>query len=208
MPLHADLYLDRIDVDRYTGGPMCDICHVDSREAFVERLREGRICEGVCPHWPADRVAAFRMALEAGETLPTVPSLDVPRPTDVGAIALNAPGQDAPLLVTSNSQLTHEVLLAVLATVTTPVWLLTVDTGGNTVDMSMVYGTLTAERVATALTTTREPTGPIPREWCGPAILPGLARSIAEPLAGRIEHRVQVGPICAAELPLYLLGNA
>ncbi len=205
MPLQADLYLDRVDIDGYVPGATCDVCHVRSREEFVERLRAGRICEGMCPHWPAERVAAFRLALEAGEMLPTVPSIDVPRPADVGAVGLNEPGRDAPLLVTSNSQLTHEVLLAVLGTVTRPVWLLSVETGGNTVDMSMVYRTLTADAVARAWADAGEPAGPLPRGWTGTVVLPGLAEPIGGPLAERLGRRVEVGPICAAELPLYLL---
>jgi len=199
MPLHADLYLDRIDLDRYAPGETCQVCRVDSLGELVERLRGGQICAGACPHWPAERVEAFQYALQAGEVLPQIPSLDVPRPADVGLFDLNDPMADAPLLVTGNSRLTHEVLLAVLSTTTAPMWMLSVDTGGHTVDMSLVYKILTPDAIVRAIQTDgRLAGGPT-----GRVILPGLGTSLAEELSAGLHRPVEVGPICAAELPLF-----
>ncbi len=199
MPLHADLYVDQIDLARYAGGEVCQVCRVDSLEELVARLRSGAICGGRCPHWPAERVAAFRYALDAGESLPTIPSLDVPRPTEVGLFDLNEPDDGSPLLITGNSRLTHDVLLAVLSTTTAPAWLLSVDTGGHTVDMAMVYKTLTAVGIAEAITGHPGLTD----GFTGRVLLPGLAESLAEPLSISLGRPVEVGPICAAELPLF-----
>ncbi len=203
MPLHADLYLDRVDLGRYAKGPSCSVCHVDSLDELIERLRAGRVCAGQCVHWPPWRVEAFRMAVNSGDPLPTIPSIDVPRPTVVGVIDLNGPGPESALLVTSNSQLTHEVLLAVLSTTTLPVWLLSVDTGGNTVDMSLVYKTLTPQAVADGLAAATEPNGPLPTGFSGRILLPGLAGPMAPALSDLLGREVEVGPICAAELPLF-----
>ncbi|MBN1347305.1 MAG: hypothetical protein JXQ73_31735 [Phycisphaerae bacterium] len=200
MPLNADLYLDRIDLARYAREETCDVCHVDSMDELVARLRSGRICSGKCPHWPPERVEAFRLALDAGKLLPTIPSLDLPRPAETGLFDLNEPAPDSPLLVTGNSQLTHEVLLAVLATTTAPMWMLSVDTGGNTVDMSLVYKTLTPDAVAAALREDDRISPASPTR----IILPGLAEPIAQPLAQALGRPVETGPICAAELPLFL----
>lgn len=200
MPLHADLYVDKIDLDRHVGGQTCRICRVASLDELVERLRSGQISAGKCPHWSAERIEAFRYALDAGESLPTIPSLEVPRPAEVGLFDLNEPTHESPLLVTGNSSLTHEVLLAVLSTATAPMWMLSVDTGGHTVDMSMVYRTLTTEGVARAMAGEDR----LGDAFVGRVILPGLAEPLAEPLSALLGPHVELGPICAAELPLFL----
>jgi len=203
MPLNADLYLDRIDLTRYTGTETCRVCAVDSLEELLDRLRSGRLCGGRCPHWPRQRVEAFRMAVNAGKALPTIPSLEVPRPAETGLLALNGPTAISPVLITGNSRLTHEVLLAVLSTTTAPIWMASADTGGHTVDMSLVYKTLTPKTITNAFAAGDWPAG-------GPAgriILPGLAEALAEPVSEMLGRRVEVGPICAAELPLFLLAD-
>lgn len=200
MPLHADLYLDRIDLARYADTETCQVCHVASLEELLDRLRAGEICAGKCPHWPVERVEAFRLAINAGDVLPTIPSLDLLRPAEAGLFDLNEPAGDSPLLVTGSSQLTHDVLLAVLSTVTAPLWMLSVDTGGHTVDMSLVYKTLTPDGIVKAL----EAADRLPDDFAGRIILPGLAQPLAEPISQTLSRRVEVGPICAAELPLFL----
>jgi len=203
MPLHADLYLDRIDLPRYAGTETCQVCRVDSMEELLDRLRRGKFRGGECPHWPRERVEAFRTAIDAGAALPSIPSLGVPRPTDAGRFELNAPTAASPVLVTGNSRLTHEVLMAVLSTTTAPMWLLSVDTGGHTVDMSLVYNTLTPEAIANALGAD----APSAHNLAGRIILPGLAESLAAPVREMLGRPVEVGPICAAELPLFFAAD-
>jgi len=199
MPLHADLYLDRIDLTRYAGAPMCQVCRVDSLEELIERLRSGQFCAGLCPHWPPERVEAFRMAIDAGKLLPSIPSLSVPRPTEAGRFPLNDPTDGSPVLITGNSRWTHEVLLAVLSTTAAPMWMLAVDTAGHTVDMALVYKTLTPEAVVEAIGIGGDH-GNAP---AGRIILPGLAESLAGRVSDLLGRRVEVGPVCAAELPLF-----
>jgi hypothetical protein len=199
MALHADLYLDQVDLDRYLGTQTCQVCHVDSLELLIDRLRSEQLCGGVCPHWPPERVEAFRVAINAGESLPTIPSLEIPRPTEPGLLDLNNPSPESPVLVTGNSRLTHDVLLAVLSTTTAPMWLMSVDTAGHTVDMSLVYGTLTPDAVADAL----DPVDQRADGFTGRILLPGLAKSLAVPVSRRLRRPVEIGPVCAAELPLF-----
>ena len=66
--------------------------------------------------------------------------------------------------------------------------------------MSMIYCTLTAERVADAL---RE-TGIEEKVSSREIIIPGLASSLREEIEKITGWRVRVGPLCAAELPLFL----
>ncbi len=205
MPLYADLYLDKVDLTRHVGVEACQLCKVDSLEELLERLRSGQICGGRCVHWPPERVEAFRTAIDAGQALPAIPSLDIPRPTEAGLFELNDPTPASPVLVTGNSALTHEVLLAVLSTTSAPMWMVSVDTEGHTVDMSMVFKTLTPEAVAAALGSDQSADhDPRVEELSGRIILPGLAESLTAPLSELLGHPVETGPICAAELPLFL----
>lgn len=200
MPLNADLYLDRMDLARHLGPEACQICRVDSLDQLLDRLRAGQVCPGQCIHWPRRRVEAFQAAINAGTMLPTIPSLDVPRPINAGPIDINEPTESSPVLITSNSQLTLDVLLAVLSTNTGPMWITPVDTGGHTVDMSLVFGTLTAQAVTEALAAGAQGV----RGFAGRIILPGLAEPLADPISRILDRPIEVGPICAAELPLYL----
>ncbi len=199
MPLYADLYLDRIDLKSHVDAESCQVCHVDSLQEFVDRLRAGEFCGGRCPHWPRERVEAFRLAIDADKVLPTIPSLAVPRPVDPGLFDFNGPTAVSPLLVTGNSRLTHEVLLAVMSTMTVPMWMLAVDTDGHTVDMSLVYGTLTPDGIASALLADDRTS----RCLTGRVIVPGLAAVLARPVAELLGRGVETGPVCAAELPLF-----
>ncbi|MFH1267219.1 MAG: hypothetical protein ABIK89_15935 [Planctomycetota bacterium] len=203
MPLHADLYLNRIDLARYTDTETCQICRVDSLAELVDRLRSGQICPGRCPHWPRERVEAFQMAIDAGKVLPSIASLDVPQPTKAGPFDVNGPTAGSPVLITGNSRLTHEVLLAVLSTTTAPMWLVSVDTGGHTVDMSLVYETLTAELIADAIQAGDSRAG----VFAGQIILPGLAEGLAARVSELLDRSVEVGPVCAAELPLFFASD-
>jgi len=199
MPLYADLYLDRIDLTRHTDAETCQVCHVDTLAELVDRLRSGQFCPGQCPHWPRQRVEAFQMAIDAGKVLPRIPSLDVPRPAKAGPFDVNGPTADCPVLITGNSRLTHEVLLSVLSTTAAPMWMVAVDTEGHTVDMSLVYKTLTPEAIAGAIQAGDLRTD----DFTGRIILPGLAEKLAQPVSDILGRPVEVGPICAAELPLF-----
>ncbi len=198
MALDADVYLDRIKFEKYCRGETCDLCRVATFSELVQRLESGGVKNGPCPHWPEWKVKAFQQAAQAGLAMPAVPSLDVPRPAAPGALELNLPEQDSPVLVTGNSELTQAVVLAVLSTTLTPLRLVSVDTMGHTVDMAMVFKEMKPEKIRDALAPMLLDSA-LPR-----VILPGLAATIAPALEELLEREVETGPVCAAELPLYM----
>ena len=148
-----------------------------------------------CPYVTRARLSGLKFAVRAAELLPEIPSTDIPKPCEPGLFELNGGGPAAPILVTGNSQYTVDVMLAVLATSTKPVRLNVVNTDGHTVDMAMIFETLTAERVADSLAECRADGARV--------VLPGLARPIRDGLAQRAGLDVVTGPVCAAELPLF-----
>jgi acetyl-CoA decarbonylase/synthase complex subunit gamma len=138
-------------------------------------------------------------AARPNEILPEVEVLQLPHAGPTGLFPINQPKQDSPILVSGNSRLTDEVLTAVLSTTLSPFWYLVVNTDGHTVDMAMVYETFTPERVVQMLI--REEADHIaPRSTL---FLPGLAAPIRENLVQASGRSVTVGPVCAAELPLF-----
>ncbi len=196
----ADIYLEKMDLAGYLNGKTCEACHVDSFEEFIENLKSGKIKNGDCIHWGPEKLAAFRFAVQAGEALPSVPMLDMPRPVTPELLSLNDPPPEAPLLVTGNSEFTRDVLLSVVSISLSPLQLLMADTKGHTVDMAMVYGELTAEAVKQAVDDKQVNVHAKGKRL----IIPGLAASIAPDLERLLGRQVEIGPVCAAELPLYM----
>ena len=90
--------------------------------------------------------------------------------------------------------------MTVLGTTICPFFVIFIDTDGNTVDMSMIYQTLTAQRVAESIQSTSIEEKVTVREL----MLPGLASSLKGDIERLTGWNVRVGPVCAAELPLFL----
>lgn len=196
----AKLYLEEIDLRKYLPGTDCQECGVPSCAAFVRDLKDGTRSPGDCPSLSRTRVRAFQFVLAAGDILPEVPALDLPRPAITGAVEINNPREQAPILVSGNSQFTQEILTTVMGHTRSPFWVLFVDCRGDTVDMAMIYRSLTATKISQALNQK-----PLKRKaHRGEIILPGLAHRLREPLQKQTGRSVRAGPICFVELPLFL----
>lgn len=195
----ADLYLARIDVSRYLSSEECRRCGVSTCKELVDRIRE-RTCDGAqLVDLDAGRAAALMTAAGVDGVLPVVPSLPHPRPVPPGVMELNDPSPGDPVLLTGNSELTQQVLLAVLSTTVSPFFVVFSDTRGDTLDMALVLGSFTPERVGRFFESEslQERLGP------GPVVLPGLAESLRDEIGSATGLGVEVGPVCAAELPLW-----
>lgn len=123
-----------------------------------------------------------------------------PRPGFSGLIELNNPGPDSLVLVSGNNEYTEEVLMTVLGTTICPFFVLFVNTEGNTVDMAMIYQTLTAERIHRGIGEADLEKKMTAREL----VIPGLAASLKSDIERLTGWSARVGPVCAAELPLFL----
>ena len=196
--IQADLYEKSIHIDPYVSAGDCRACGFHSRAEFIESLRAGRLKPSQCK-MAKMRFLPLLWAARPNEILPEVEVLQLPNAGPTGLFPINHPKQDSPILVSGNSRLTDEVLTAVLSTTLSPFWYLVVDTDGHTVDMAMVYETFTAERVVQMFI--REEADQIaPRSTL---FLPGLAAQIRDNLVRTSGRSVTVGPVCAAELPLF-----
>jgi CO dehydrogenase/acetyl-CoA synthase gamma subunit (corrinoid Fe-S protein) len=200
MGIKADLYLDRIDPLRYFNARDCRLCGATSCGQWLERIAGGRLDPATCPALEPHRRRALETVLSLDRLLPEVEATQHPLAGPVGYHAVNDPTTLSPVLVTGNAVSTQEVLLAVLATTTAPFHLLFVDCLGHTVDMAMVYGVFSAQRVCAAIERGKLASRVSHRDL----IVPGLTAPVAPALAALTGWTILVGPICAGELPLFL----
>ncbi len=196
----ADLYLDRIDFLRYLDQTDCDQCGFPSCEAFVEALRIGTKKPQDCSFISRNKTYALEAVQRISDLWPDVPLLTHPRPSFVGLIELNKPNPNSLVLISGNNEYTEHVLMTVLSTTGCPFFVIFSDTDGNTIDMATIYHIMTAERVYKALKETKIEEKVGKREM----VIPGLASSLKEDIEKLTGWNVRVGPVCAAELPLFL----
>jgi CO dehydrogenase/acetyl-CoA synthase gamma subunit (corrinoid Fe-S protein) len=198
--LKADLYVDRIDIAPYLTPEECRGLGEPDCAQVAARLKDGRLAPEDCQALSPARRHALSLAVHALDVLPAVQSLELPRPVPPDLFEINEPGPDAPLLVTGNSEFTLAVVTGLLALTVSPFYLLIVDTRGDTVDMSMIYRSFTPQRLDQGLETHRLAEKLRRRQL----IIPGVVAPLKEELAGYTGWEVRVGPICVAELPLFL----
>jgi acetyl-CoA decarbonylase/synthase complex subunit gamma len=124
----------------------------------------------------------------------------VPQPIEAGLFPINEPDEDSLVIVSGNNRLTFEVLATVWAQGITPAYFLLVDCLGSTVDMAMIYGYFTPMRLAQILSTSGLESKVKHRRM----IVPGLTAPLADEFAVTTSWDIELGPVCAVELPLFL----
>ena len=197
--LKADMYLDQIDLYKYLPQTDCGECGVNSCHELLKRLKTGKGSPELCPHFSRNMVHAFNITLNAGRIIPEIEVMQLPVPAEPGLLELNMPDEDSTVLISGNSELTQLALSAVLATTSMRFYVLFIDTRGNTVDMAMIYGVLTEERIKGML----EESNLMKRLDHREMVIPGLAGSLQKEMERLSGWTVHVGPVCCGELPLY-----
>jgi CO dehydrogenase/acetyl-CoA synthase gamma subunit (corrinoid Fe-S protein) len=195
----ADLYILRMQWLPYLSLEECRAAGAESCEDFLGRLHNQSLNIQEVPGLSPQKRYALEMALRGAELIPPVEALALPQPTRPGLYEINAPGPQAPILVTGNSEITLTVLSAVLAATVSPFYLLLVDTLGDTLDMALIYERFTLARVEAAW----HAADLAQKVQHRTLIIPGLAAALAQPLAAAAVWDIRVGPVCALELPLY-----
>jgi CO dehydrogenase/acetyl-CoA synthase gamma subunit (corrinoid Fe-S protein) len=198
--LKANLYVDRIEIAPYLTPEECQGLGGPDCTQVAARLKNGSLAPEDCRTLSPAKRYALSLAVRALEVLPVVQSLELPRPVPPDLYEINEPGPESPLLVTGNSEFTLAVVTGLLALTVSPFYLLVVDTRGDTVDMSMVYRSFTPQRLDQGLTTHRL----AERIKNQQLIIPGVVGPLKEELAAYTGWDIRVGPICVAELPLFL----
>jgi CO dehydrogenase/acetyl-CoA synthase gamma subunit (corrinoid Fe-S protein) len=198
--LKANLYIDRIDLARYLTPEEVKASGADDARDLAARLQAGTLDLADCPFFGPTKRYALSLALRAAEVLPIVQSLELPRPVSPDLFELNEPGPDAPVILSGNSEFTLTVMTGLLALTVSPLYLMLVDCRGDTVDMAMVFRSFTPQRLDQSLNTHHLSERLSHRRL----VLPGVLAPLKEELAAYTGWEIQAGPICAAELPLFL----
>lgn len=115
---------------------------------------------------------------------------------------VNNPGENAPILFTTNFSLTYFTVLADIEKSKVPAWLLVVDTEGLSVLTAYAAGKLSAEHVQKGL----EKSEAKVRSKTGTLIIPGMVARLAAKLGEVTGMKVLVGPKESSGLPKFLKG--
>lgn len=193
----ADLYLNKINFLAYLPQTDCQECGEVSCADFVKQLKRKIQTPSACPFLTESQIQAFYLALHGDRILPQVPALDLPRPAFTGMVEINHPNESSLILISGNSEFTQEVLSSVMGYTLSSYWLIFVDCRGDTIDMAMIYESLKEEKIMVALEE-------LPSHQRREIILPGFASPLKQPLERHIDWQIKVGPLCIAELPLFL----
>ena len=196
----ADLYLNKIDFLKYLPRTDCKECGEPSCTIFAKGLKSGTQTPRKCPFLQDSQILAFQLALNGDRILPKILALDLPRPATTGLTEINGADESSLVLLSGNSEFTQEVITTMMGFTLSPFWLLFVDCRGDTVDMAMVYQSLKVEKIITTLEESGLDQGQARRK----IILPGFASRLKEPVERQTGWQVRVGPLCIAELPLFL----
>jgi acetyl-CoA decarbonylase/synthase complex subunit gamma len=124
----------------------------------------------------------------------------VPIQVKAGLYPVNDPGEDSPILFTTNFSLTYYTVLADIEKSKVPAWLLVVDTEGLSVLTAFSAGKLSAESVVTAL----EETSAKERSKKGTLIIPGMLSRMSGKLQELSGLKVVVGPRESSGIPKLL----
>ena len=196
----ANLYLEEINFSKYLNQTDCTQCGITSCEEFINAIRKGTKRPQDCFFINRNKAYALEATKRIEELWPEVPLITHPRPSFIGLVELNKPNTESIVLISGNNEYTEQILMTVLGTTICPFFVVFVDTDGNTVDMSMIYQTLTAERIHAALRDSE-----IEKKiGTKKLIIPGLASSLKGEIELLTGWHVRVGPVCAAEIPLFL----
>jgi len=193
--LKVDLYLNQMDLRRYWPESA-----TIPWEDFLIQIKAGQARLEDYTFLTHRQIQAFKLMLEAEQYLPSIPPATAPQPMEGCLFLINEPDENSLVIVSGNSRLTFEILATVWAQGTTPVYLLLVDCLGNTVDMAVVYGDFTAKRLQQAV----ERSGLEDKIAHRHMIVPGVTAYLADDFIIATDWEVEVGPICAAELPSFL----
>ena len=193
--MKANLYLDQVNLPRYwpADAPI-------SSDDFMDAVKAGTASIDDYSFLTPQQKQALKLVLDADTLLPEIPLTTMPQPVPAELIPVNTPDDSSLVIATGNNRYTLEVLTTVWSWGNTPAYFLLVDCLGNTADMAMVYGEFTPERLQKAL----KKSGLEDMVRHRHLIVPGFTEPLKADFARMTGWEIEVGPVCAVELPLFL----
>jgi len=193
--MKADLYLDQVNLPRYWPADV-----PVSSDDFMDAVKAGETSIDDYSFLTRQQKQALKLVLDADTLLPEIPLTTMPQPVPAELIPVNMPDDNSLVIATGNSRYTLEVLTTIWSWGNTPAYFLLVDCLGNTADMAMVYGEFTPKRLQNAL----KKSGLEDIVKHRHLIIPGFAAPLKDDFTRMTGWEIEVGPVCAVELPLFL----
>jgi len=124
-----------------------------------------------------------------------------PMATKEGIYEIGGPGEDSPVLITSNFSLTYFIVMGEIETSRVPAWLLIKDTEGLSVMTAWAAGKFVADAIAPFVQKSGIPDKVKHRK----IIIPGYAAAISGELDEELsDWEIQIGPREASHIPAFL----
>jgi CO dehydrogenase/acetyl-CoA synthase gamma subunit (corrinoid Fe-S protein) len=195
-----DLYkLKAEDLERYLPDGDASSCGAKSWNEYAQMLVAKKVKASDCAKLDKNMAAAIDAALSIDIRLPESDPMQQKVPEKL--IEFNSPDASSPILLTSNSIITHQMLKLIFDASKAKAFVIPVDTNGYTLDNSVVAGTLTPMAVMKAITES----GIAGKSSSRKAILPGLAKDLKGNIERITRWGLEIGPVSGFELPMYLL---
>jgi len=118
-------------------------------------------------------------------------------------IEINGPDGDSPVIMTSNSKLTHKILKLIFDAAKVKAFVIPVDTNGYTLDNSVAVGAFTPMAVMKAITDS----GIAGKTSTKKAMISGLLSNQKSGIERITRWSLEVGPVSGYELPLLLISH-
>lgn len=168
---------------------------------FAQKLIDQSTKAADCPKIDKKMAAAIDAVLSIGIRLPESDPMQQKVPEKL--FEYNSPDENSPVVITSNSIITHQILKLIFDTAKVRVFVIPVDTNGFTMDNSAVQGTLTPMAAMKAI----NESGIANRSSARKALISGLAGDQKTSLERITRWSLEVGPVSGFELPMYLLAK-
>lgn len=197
-----DLYkLKAEDLQKYLPDGDASSCGAKSWTEYAQMLVDRKVKAADCGKLDKKMAAAIDAALSIDIQLPESDPMQQKVPERL--IEFNSPDENSPILLTSNSIITHQMLKLIFDASKAKAFVIPVDTNGYTLDNSVVSGVLTPMAVMKAITDS----GIAGKNSSRKAIIPGLAKDLKGNIERITRWSLEVGPVSGFELPMYLLSR-
>ena len=195
-----DLYKMRAeDLMNYMPDGDATAYGVKSWEEYAQNLVDKKVKAVDCKKIKKEMAAAIDAVLAIEIRLPESDPMQEKVPQKL--FEYNAPGEDSPIILTSNSIVTHRILKLVFEATQVKAYVIPVDTNGYTLDNAVVAGQFTPMNVMKAI----NDSGIAAKNASRRAVISGLAKDLKGNLERMSRWNLELGPISGFELPLYLI---
>jgi CO dehydrogenase/acetyl-CoA synthase gamma subunit (corrinoid Fe-S protein) len=168
---------------------------------FAQKLIDKKTKATECPKIDKKMAAAIDSMLSIDIRLPESDPMQQKVPEKL--FEYNSPDENSPVLITSNSIITHQILKLIFDRSKVKAFVIPVDTMGYTMDNSVVGGAFTPMLVMKAINDSRIANKSSSRK----ALISGLAGEQKSGIERITRWSLEVGPVSGFEIPMYLLAR-